>query len=73
MIKTRPHGRNKPLFRTCKQSQPVQSHTKTTLGVNVKIRSDIAVAVANTVALLGVNRPLDWLKDEPVNAFLLAC
>ena len=62
MIKTRLCGRNKPLFRTCKQSQPVQSHTKTTLGVNVKIRSDIAVAVAvavaNAVASLGVNGPL---------------
>ena len=58
MIKTRPHGRNKPLFRTCKQSELVQSHAKTTLGVNVKIQSDIAVADANAVASLGVNGPL---------------
>ena len=54
MIKTRPCGRNKPLFRTCKQSQPVQSHEKTTLGVNEKIQSDIA----DTIASLGVNGPL---------------
>ena len=58
MIKTRPRGRNKPLFRTCKQSQPVQLHAKTALGVNVKIRSDIAVADANAIASLGVNGPL---------------
>ena len=57
MIKTRPCGRNKPLFRTCKQSQPVQSHAKTTLGVNVKIWSDITITVANAIAALGVNGP----------------
>ena len=57
MIKTRLRGRNKPLFRTCKQSESVQSHAKTTLGVNVKIRSDIAVADTNAVASLGVNGP----------------
>ena len=58
MIKTRLRGRNKPLFRTCKQSQPVQSHAKTALGVNEKIQSDIAVANANAMASLGVNGPL---------------
>ena len=54
MIKTkqRLHGRNKPLFRTCKQSQPVQLHTKTMLSVNVKIQSDIASVVAVVVACL---------------------
>ena len=57
MIKTRPRGRNKPLFRTCKQSQPVQSHAKTALGVNVKILSDITVADAR-ITSLGVNGPL---------------
>ena len=61
MIKTRPRGRNKPLFRTCKQSESVQSHAKTMLGVNVKIQSDIAVADANAVASLGVNGPLNEL------------
>ena len=58
MIKTRPRERNKPLFRTCKQSESVQSHAKTTLGVNIKIQSDIAVADANAVTSLGVNGPL---------------
>ena len=57
MIKSRLRGRNKPLFRTCKQSESVQSHAKTTLGVNVKIWSDIPVADANAVASLGVNGP----------------
>ena len=64
MIKTRPRGRTKPLFRTCKQSQPVQSHTKTALGVNVKIRSDIAVANANAIASLGVNGALAVLENN---------
>ena len=40
------------------QSESVQSHAKTTLGVNVKIQSDIAVAIANAVASFGVNGPL---------------
>ena len=57
MIKTGPCGRNKPLFRTCKQSELVQSHTKTMLGVNVKIQSNIAVADANTIVSLCVNGP----------------
>ena len=61
MIKTRLCGRNKPLFRTCKQSESVQSHAKTTLGVNVKIQSDIAVTDANAITSLGVNGPL--IKD----------
>ena len=63
MIKTRPHGRNKPLFRTSKQSESVQSHTKTTLGVNVKIQRDIAVADTNAIASLGVNGPLTVLVE----------
>ena len=58
MIKTRPRGRNKPLFRTCKQSELVQSHAKTMVGVNVKIQSDIAVTDANAIVSLGVNGPL---------------
>ena len=65
MIKTRPCGRNKPLFRTCKQSELVQSHAKTTLGVNVKIQSDITVADANAIASLGVNGPLHFLTSLP--------
>ena len=64
MIKTRSCGRNKPLFRTCKQSELVQSHANTTLGVNVKIRSDIAVAIANAVASLGVNGPIGAVRGE---------